>query len=285
MAKPAARIGDMHTCPKVTPGTGVPHVGGVIIGPGCGTVLIEGLPAATVGDVCACVGEADKVVTGSSSVYIGGMPTARMNDLCAHGGNVSSGSSSVIIGGGCLGIFPPEDTYGNKKKFVEPSIKHKIRLINQAIADTIRVLEHKIKLLSEGDNQTMECLTKWFGQNDDNTRKEILARIKRALEASKTLTAGNFDEIIDEKDRREICATAYPDDYKYRFKIGTVFWKATATGKDSKSSTIIHELSHFANIGGTQDVMYGENGCFLLAKQNPDGALKNATSFEYFVTT
>jgi len=31
LAKPAARIGDQHECPKVTPGTPpVPHVGGAV---------------------------------------------------------------------------------------------------------------------------------------------------------------------------------------------------------------------------------------------------------------
>lgn len=30
--KPAARMGDMHTCPQVNPGP-VPHVGGPVIAP------------------------------------------------------------------------------------------------------------------------------------------------------------------------------------------------------------------------------------------------------------
>ncbi len=46
----------MHNCPMVTPGTNLPHEGGVITGRGCGTVLIEGRPAAVVGDACLCVG-------------------------------------------------------------------------------------------------------------------------------------------------------------------------------------------------------------------------------------
>jgi len=36
MGKPAARLGDMHMCPMVTPGLPpIPHVGGPITGPGC----------------------------------------------------------------------------------------------------------------------------------------------------------------------------------------------------------------------------------------------------------
>ena len=42
--QPAARVGDMHTCPMVTPGTPpVPHVGGPIT-TGSATVLIGGQP-------------------------------------------------------------------------------------------------------------------------------------------------------------------------------------------------------------------------------------------------
>src|SRR5690242_15832021 len=43
---PAARLGDLHTCPMVTPGTPpIPHVGGPISGPCQPNVLIGGQPA------------------------------------------------------------------------------------------------------------------------------------------------------------------------------------------------------------------------------------------------
>ena len=66
----AARVGDMHSCPMSTPATPpVPHVGGPVNPPGCITVLIEGKPA------------------------------ARMGDITAHGGSITVGSFTVIIGG------------------------------------------------------------------------------------------------------------------------------------------------------------------------------------------
>jgi uncharacterized Zn-binding protein involved in type VI secretion len=63
---PAARVGNMHTCPMVT-GV-VPHVGGPILPPGCPTVLI------------------------------GGVPAARMGDTTAHGGSIIVGFPTVMIG-------------------------------------------------------------------------------------------------------------------------------------------------------------------------------------------
>ncbi|AFD07205.1 PAAR domain-containing protein [Solitalea canadensis] len=93
----AARVSDMHVCPMVT-GV-VPHVGGPILPAGVPTVLIGGLPAATVGDMCVCTGPPDLIVKGSSSVFIGGKPAARMGDTTAHGGTIVIGCPTVIIGG------------------------------------------------------------------------------------------------------------------------------------------------------------------------------------------
>jgi uncharacterized Zn-binding protein involved in type VI secretion len=92
---PAARIGDMHTCPLVT-GV-VPHVGGPIA-MGCPTVLIGFMPAARVGDMAVCVGPPDAIAMGSFTVFIGGMPAARIGDLTMHGGVISMGCPTVIIG-------------------------------------------------------------------------------------------------------------------------------------------------------------------------------------------
>jgi uncharacterized Zn-binding protein involved in type VI secretion len=99
MGLPAARLSDMHVCPMVTPGTPpIPHVGGPITGPGIPTVLIGGLPAATMGDMCTCVGPPDSIIKGSIGVLIGGKPAARMSDNCAHGGMIVLGCPTVLIG-------------------------------------------------------------------------------------------------------------------------------------------------------------------------------------------
>jgi len=97
---PAARLTDMHTCPMVTPGLPpIPHVGGPIVGPGVPNVLIGGMPAAVVGDMCVCVGPPDSIVKGSATVMISGRPAARMGDTTAHGGTIVLGMPTVMIGG------------------------------------------------------------------------------------------------------------------------------------------------------------------------------------------
>ena len=97
MGMPAARIGDMHVCPMVNPGP-VPHVGGPISG-GVPTVIICGIPAATIGKMAVCVGPPDTIAKGSATVLIGSMPAARLGDMTAHGGSIVAGAPTVLIGG------------------------------------------------------------------------------------------------------------------------------------------------------------------------------------------
>lgn len=92
----AARQTDMHTCPLASPN---PHVGGPITGACVPTVLIGGLPAAVVTDICACAGPPDSIVKGSATVMIGGKFAARQGDMTAHGGVIVSGLPTVQIGG------------------------------------------------------------------------------------------------------------------------------------------------------------------------------------------
>jgi uncharacterized Zn-binding protein involved in type VI secretion len=86
----------MHVCPMVT-GI-IPHVGGPILPPGAITVLIAGMPAARVTDMCVCVGPPDIIAMGAFTVLIGGMPAAQMTSLTAHGGTVVLGAPTVLVG-------------------------------------------------------------------------------------------------------------------------------------------------------------------------------------------
>ena len=86
----------MHTCPMVT-GV-VPHVGGPILPPGHPTTFIGNLPAARVGDLVTCAGPPDTIVKGSPTVLIGNMPAARMGDNTAHGGVITVGHPTTLIG-------------------------------------------------------------------------------------------------------------------------------------------------------------------------------------------
>ena len=92
----AARVGDMHSCPMMN--GQVPHVGGPVLPPGTVTVMIGGMPAAKVGDMLTCTGPPDSIIAGSATVMIGGMPAARQGDSTAHGGTITAGCATVMIG-------------------------------------------------------------------------------------------------------------------------------------------------------------------------------------------
>lgn len=89
----AARVGDATAHP------------GTVVGPGVPTVLIEGIPAAAVGDIHACAypyapPHFPTVITrGSSSVMIGGRPAARQGDMSGCGSPILIGAATVVIGG------------------------------------------------------------------------------------------------------------------------------------------------------------------------------------------
>lgn len=65
---PAARIGDLHTCPMTT--GPVPHVGGPFI-LGSPTVLVGEMPQSRVTDQLTCVGPPDVAVMGCETVLVG----------------------------------------------------------------------------------------------------------------------------------------------------------------------------------------------------------------------
>jgi uncharacterized Zn-binding protein involved in type VI secretion len=123
---PAARVSDLHTCPKVEPGP-VPHVGGPVLPAGEPTVLIGFMPAARKGDMAVCVGPPDSISEGEPTVLIGNQDAARLGDSMNHGGVISMGCPSVIIGSSAQGAALETD-----KPFCEECERKRLELERQA---------------------------------------------------------------------------------------------------------------------------------------------------------
>ena len=90
---PAARITDPSGHPSIIAGPGVP------------TVLIGGMPAATVGTLHTCAfpppagpHPPTPIVKGSATVFIGGQPAARVGDIAGCGAPIVAGLPTVMIG-------------------------------------------------------------------------------------------------------------------------------------------------------------------------------------------
>lgn len=93
---PAARVADLHVCPMAEGPK--PHVGGPVLPPCELTVYIGYSPAARVGDKATCVGPIDTISAGSSNVIIGNKDAARQFDSTSHGGKITTGCLTVIVG-------------------------------------------------------------------------------------------------------------------------------------------------------------------------------------------
>ena len=103
--------------------------------------------------------------------------------------------------------------------------------------------------------------------------------------------SGNFDAISDAMDNAAVTfdckckqpyfAYVYPNQ-PYKIYLCKVFWQVSLTGTDSQAGTLIHEMSHFDVVAQTDDYVYGQTGAKDLAITNPDNAVMNADSHEYF---
>ncbi|WNG26770.1 peptidase M35 [Cystobacter fuscus] len=67
----------------------------------------------------------------------------------------------------------------------------------------------------------------------------------------------------------------------YKIYVCGAFWNAPNTGTDSRAGTLVHEMSHFTVVAGTDDHAYGQSAAKSLAKSSPTQALDNADNHEY----
>ena len=118
--------------------------------------------------------------------------------------------------------------------------------------------------------------TKWFG-TVTSTRQ---ARVKANFTAIKD-GFDNKNVVVDCKCNQNYYAYVYPTQ-PYKIYVCKAFWNAPMTGTDSKGGTLVHEMSHFNVVAGTDDHVYGQSGAANLAITNPDLAVQNADSHEYF---
>lgn len=82
-------------------------------------------------------------------------------------------------------------------------------------------------------------------------------------------------------DRDGVFAYVYPSRH-YTVYLCPAFRAADIDGTDSRAGTIIHELSHFSVLADTDDHVYSQRGAQELATSDPDTAIDNADTHEYF---
>jgi len=210
-----------------------------------------------------------------------------------------------VVGASAL---PHPDAPAKRHSYIAKKSAHvvsaRMLFIAKARARAISRLAARLKDLEAWDDATAQCFKGWFGSADKSARDTIRARIEAAI---KKLKAADLIFIPNKKS----------DDYAYVFPrdktsgterkvfLGAAFWHASEL---TQAGTLIHEVSHFITVGGTDDVgseskdwkavdfagmnplkyggshaAYGGTRAARLALSHPNLALMNADSFEFFI--
>jgi len=136
-----------------------------------------------------------------------------------------------------------------------------------------------------------ELYTRWFGWDAARDSKSWDPKVKTIYE--------NISTQIFPEDKHNFvpdCSTCKSDpDYSYTYAYVyssdkqkvmyycAGFWQATPKrDRDSKPGTMIHEASHYSDIGKTQDLAYGTSELIEIAEEEPETARQNADSIEAF---
>jgi peptidyl-Lys metalloendopeptidase len=203
---------------------------------------------------------ADELKSGAATVWIDGVRPRGSSDETKSLAEMQAQAGMVTAAGGALAF-------------------NKCTTSQQA--DITSAVSAALSMSSDGDaymaKGTMGTrYTKWFGAVDSGrvaTIKSHFAALKDAF-ATKPIT-------VDCGCKKTYYAYVYPTQ-PYTIYVCKAFWSAPMTGTDSKGGTLVHEMSHFNVVAGTDDWVYGQSGAASLAISNPSQAIDNADSHEYF---
>lgn len=146
--------------------------------------------------------------------------------------------------------------------------------LQNALSAANSITDNSVSYLqNESSNKYNPRFSTWFGSYNSsrwNTLRNNFYAIQDAID-NKNLT-------FDCSCNQGYYAYVYPSQ-PYKVYFCNAFWAAPMTGTDSKAGTIVHELSHFNVVAGTDDLAYGQTGAKNLS---PSRAIRNADSHEYF---
>lgn len=265
-------------------------------------VLLNGEPAAYTGPVYK-----RPQATGQDYISLkAGESITTIVDLGEYYDLSQSGQYEIFYAAAAYNLYDPK---GNNFKYREVLVSEKINVLiegraakggkptppptplpggntfNACTTDQINKLESardNAKLYSTGAlvylnaGKTGLRYTTWFGVYNESRYSTVTGNFAAIEEAF--YTAGiTFDCSC----KQNYYAYVYPTQ-PYKIYLCRVFWSAPATGTDSQAGTLIHEMSHFNVVAGTDDYAYGQTNAKSLAISDPSKAVKNADNHEYF---
>ena len=118
--------------------------------------------------------------------------------------------------------------------------------------------------------------TTWFGPIETARAMTVARHFLAIKDAFATKPVS-----VDCGCQEDYYAYVYPSQ-PYKIYVCNAFWSAPPIGTDSRGGTLVHEMSHFTLVAGTDDWAYGQEAAAALAVSNPSRAIDNADSHEYF---
>ncbi|KAG6852312.1 hypothetical protein C0991_001004, partial [Blastosporella zonata] len=117
----------------------------------------------------------------------------------------------------------------------------------------------------------------WFGAYD-SVRHGIVKDIYKNISSAPSFSSFTYD-----------CSCTTPGTWGYVkpnefgvIYLCPVFWTLPLHGKESMAGSLVQKSSHFIRNGGALDYVYAQPPCKELAITNPNKAIYNADSYEYF---
>ncbi|ESK92137.1 deuterolysin m35 metalloprotease [Moniliophthora roreri MCA 2997] len=150
-----------------------------------------------------------------------------------------------------------------------------INQVFEAIPVTQGYVAESLQYLQANPGAT-ERYTTWFGEFTKDRHSLVTSQYQRLTEND--YPNYTFDCTCTDEG---VYAFVNIDDFGVVHLCGA-FWRAPVSGTDSKGGTILHEASHFRLNAQTQDNAYSQSACQSLAQSDPDAAIANADSHEYF---
>lgn len=157
--------------------------------------------------------------------------------------------------------------------------------INQALAIAENIARSARDALNNAPVElrpTARRYTEWFGAYSPGRYSTAQTAFNRISSALSNQVIG-FDCTCDINNRENVFAFVFAND-PYNMNVCPVFFRVAPSGTDSRSGTIIHEISHFNVVIGSDDFSsaLNQSGSRRLAQSNPSAAIRNANAFEYF---
>jgi hypothetical protein len=134
---------------------------------------------------------------------------------------------------------------------------------------------------------------RWFGKYSQATGDRVRRNLKSVVTALRTgqvvthcanigvgLCDGDTYAFVDPDDPYvvNLCPSFFGMDTMKELNDDSA-----ASGNGTRAGTIIHEVSHFTIVAGTDDFCYSREVCTKMAIDTPQEALRNADSYQYFV--